>query len=258
MGMHIPTPTNITYNEKKNNLTEVVIEPCYPGYGTTIGNALRRVLLSSLPGSAVTAIKIDGIQHEYDAIDHVKEDIVEIMMNLKKLRLVSHSEEPLKLELSVKGEKIVTAADIKKDSQVEIVNTDLVIANITDKKGEFKAEITVEPGVGYNPVEDRAIDKQDIGTIQIDSIFSPVVNVGFNIELTRVGQRTDYEKIILDVVTDGTIKAKEAIDAAIVLLQEQFAALTEAEPGDDKKKTKKTKVKDEEEVVKDKTEEEEK
>lgn len=236
----IPAPTSVTYTDKKNNITEVVIEPCYPGYGTTIGNALRRVLLSSLPGSAVTSIKIRGIQHEYDTVEHVKEDVVEIMMNLKHLHVVCHSDEPVTLELNAKGEKEVTAGDIQKNSDVEVMNKDLVIATITDKKGEFSMEITVKKGVGYEPVEERVIEKKEIGAIQIDSIFSPIANVGFNVELVRVGQRTDYEKIILQLTTKGTIKAFDAVQDAIQILQDQFSAIAaiETKGKETKKKSK--------------------
>ncbi|MBI4090918.1 MAG: DNA-directed RNA polymerase subunit alpha [Candidatus Komeilibacteria bacterium] len=228
--MHIPTPTTVRYTPNGDNKTQVTIEPCYPGYGITIGNALRRVLLSSLPGAAVSAVKINGIQHEYDTVAHMQEDVVEIMMNLKKLRMTVHGDEPLVLELNAKGEKEVTAGDIKKNSQVEIANTDLVIATLTDKKAELSMEITVKKGVGYEPVEERVVDKKDIGTLQIDSIFSPVVNVGFNVEHVRVGQRTDYEKIVLDVTTDGSMSAEQAVTAAVGIIQEQFTAIASTEP----------------------------
>jgi DNA-directed RNA polymerase subunit alpha len=226
--MQISTPTTIQFTDKKNNLTEVVIEPCYPGYGITIGNALRRVLLSSLPGSAVSAVKIDGVQHEYDTLDHVKEDAVEILMNLKKLRIVSYSEEPVTLILSAKGEKEVKAAEIKKNSDVDVINKDLIIATLTDKKANLNMEITVKQGMGYEPVEDRVVEKKEIGVIQIDALYSPIVNVGFNIEHVRVGQRTDYEKVILMLTTDGSTKPDEAIAASINILQNQFTAISDA------------------------------
>ncbi|OGY89872.1 MAG: DNA-directed RNA polymerase subunit alpha [Candidatus Komeilibacteria bacterium RIFCSPHIGHO2_01_FULL_52_14] len=239
----ISVPSNITYREIKANLTEVTIEPCYPGYGTTIGNGLRRVLLSSLAGSAVSAVKIEGIQHEYDTIENMKEDIVEIMMNLKKLRVVSHSDEPVVLELHAKGEKEVTAGDIKKNSDVDVVNKDLVIATLTDKKAELNMEITVKKGIGYEPIEERTVDKKEIGLMQIDSIFSPIQNVGFNIESVRVGQRTDYEKIVLTITTDGSMTAEAAVAAAVVILQDQFAAITTAEVNKESAKESKKKAK---------------
>ena len=235
MATHISTPEHVTYSPlKKTHQTEVTIAPCFPGYGTTIGNALRRVLLSSLPGSAVSAVKIQGIQHEYDTLEHVKEDVVEIIMNLKKLRVKSHSAEPVTLTLSAKGEKEVTAADIKKDSSVDVVSKDLVIATLTDKKAEFTMEITVKQGIGYEPVEERVVDKKDIGTIQIDSIFSPVLNVGFKVEHVRVGQRTDFEKIVLMLTTDGTVEPEAAISTSVEILQEQFNAIRTAATGSGK------------------------
>lgn len=256
--MHISTPTTVKYTPAGDNKTQVTIEPCYPGYGITVGNALRRVLLSSLPGAAVSAVKINGIQHEYDSLEHVKEDVVEIMMNLKKLRLTSHSDEPVVLQLNAKGEKEVTAGDIKKDSQVEIANKDLVIATLTDKKAEISMEITVKKGIGYEPVEERVIDKKDIGALQIDSMFSPVVNVGFNVEHVRVGQRTDYEKIVLDVTTDGSMPAESAVTTAVGIIQAQFSAIASTEPEIKEKKKKrsaKASADAEAEVVEEKTEE---
>lgn len=250
MISHIPTPASISLKERKDNTTEIVIEPCYPGYGVTLGNALRRVLLSSLPGAAVVAVKIKGIHHEYDTIEYVKEDMVEIIMNLKKLRLKCHSTEPVTVELTAKGEKEVTAADIKKNADVEVVSKDLVIATLTDKKAELSMELTVRNGRGYEPVEDRVVDKKDIGSIQIDAIFSPLRNVGFTVEHVRVGQRTDYEKIILQMVTDGSISAREALEYSIETLQEQLGAIVGSMSSEDapvEKTDKKEKSKDKEE-----------
>jgi len=242
MSHSIPAPEHIRYKELKDNQTEVLIEPCYPGYGMTIGNALRRVLLSSLPGSAVCAVKIQGVQHEYDTIEYMKEDFIEMMMHLKNLHVALHSDEPVILTLSAKGEKVVTAGDIKKDSQVDIINKDLVIANLTDKKADLQLEITVKNGIGYEPVEERAVDKKDIGTIQIDSRYSPIVNVGFKVDAVRVGQRTDYEKITLMVTTDGSLTAEDAVNTSIMILQQQFASLITT--GDDKPEKKTTKKKE--------------
>ena len=239
----IPVSSAIKYREVKTNMTEVTIEPCYPGYGVTIGNALRRVLLSSLPGVAVSAVKIQGIQHEYDTVENVKEDVVEIMMNLKKLRVVLHSDEPVVLELHAKGEKKVTAADIKKNAQVDVMSKDLVLATLTDKKAELNMEITIKKGIGYEPIEERTIDKKEIGLMQIDSIFSPIQNVGFNVANVRVGQRTDYEKIVLTITTDGSMTAEEAIKAAVGILQDQFNAIIGAEVSKESAKETKKKAK---------------
>jgi len=225
----IALPTSVTYKDKKKNLTEVVIEPCYPGYGVTLGNALRRVLLSSLPGAAVTHIKIKGVQHEFQTIDFVKEDIVEIILNVKQLRLSLHSEEPVILTLSVKGEKNATAGDIKKNSAVEIANPDMVIATLTDKKAELEMELTVAQGRGYKVVDTQSKDKGDIGRIALDALFSPIRNVGFNIEHVRVGQQTDFEKLILFITTDGSMSAKEAVQTATGILMEQFGFIQTGE-----------------------------
>lgn len=222
----ISLPEEISVIDKKNNHYQVVIEPCYPGYGVTIGNALRRVMLSSLPGAAVTSFKIEGVQHEFDTVPHVKEDLVEIMLNLKKLRLKLFSDEPVVLNIEAKGEKVVTAKDIKKNSDVEIMNEDLVIATMTDKSAKLNMEITVERGIGYVAVEQNDEKaKLPIGTVATDANFSPAMNVGFNIEYVRVGEMTNYEKLIMDVLTDGTMDAREAVSQASVLLRDHFSHL---------------------------------
>jgi len=223
----IDLPKSIEYHEKKNNLTEVVIEPCFPGYGVTLGNALRRVLLSSLPGAAVTHVKIKGVQHEFEAIEFVKEDVVDIILNLKKLNLKLHSNEPVKLELSVKGEKVVTAGDIKKNAQVEISNPEMLIATLTDKKADLEMEITVSNGRGYMAVDAQSKEKGEIGSIAVDSIYSPMQNVGFTVEHVRVGQQTNYEKLIMSITTDGTISAKEAIETSSQILIEHLNFIRE-------------------------------
>lgn len=222
MANQIPLPDKITINDKKDNNYQVIIEPFYPGFGVTIANSLRRVLLSSLPGGAVTSFKIDGVQHEFDTIDGVKEDVVEIMLNLKKLRVHVFSDEPVKLSLSAKGEKVVTAKDISKNSDVEIVSPELVIATLTEKTSKLEMEITVEKGLGYETVEQREKQKLEISTIAIDSSFSPVLNVGYNIENVRVGKMTNYEKVIFNILTDGTIDAEEAIKSAATILKDHF------------------------------------
>jgi len=227
----------------------VVIEPFFPGFGVTVGNSLRRVLLSSLEGAAVTSFKVEGAQHEFDSIDGVKEDLVEIMLNLKQLRLKSFSEEPVKLTIDVKGEKIVTAADIKKNADVEIMNPDLVIATITDKNTKFAMEITVERGRGYVTVEQRdENEKLEIGTVAIDSSFSPVLNVGYKMDNVRVDEMTNYERLTLDILTDGTIDAKTAISRAAKILEDHFAIFIQDEKEEKPKKaTKKVATKDKEE-----------
>ncbi len=212
-SISLPSKIEILPGKKSNEAT-ASIQPCYPGYGTTLGNALRRVLLSSLPGAAVTAFKIKGVSHEFSAIPHVKEDVVEIALNLKQLRLKVFSAEPVKLELKVKGEKQAKAGDIKANSDVEIVSTDLVIANLTNKDAELDMEIIVSQGRGYIPTEAREKEELEVGMITVDSIYTPVVNVGFQIENVRVGQMTNYENLILTIETDGTITPKDALEQA--------------------------------------------
>lgn len=222
----ITLPEKIDIKAEGANRYQVAIGPCYPGFGVTLGNSLRRVLLSSLPGAAVTAFKIEGAQHEFDSVDHVKEDLVEIMLNLKKLRLKLFGDEPVVLNIEAKGEKVVTAADIKKNSAVEIMNKDLVIANLTDKTAKFNMEITVDRGLGYVTVEQRGDKaKLPIGTVAIDSSFSPVLNVGFDIVNVRVGEMTNYEQLAMDILTDGTIDGTQAITQAASILSDHFQFL---------------------------------
>lgn len=204
----------------------VVIEPLFPGYGTTVGNSLRRVLLSSLPGAAVIGVKIEGADHEFMAIPKIKEDVLQILLNLKSLYMKIHTDEVVRLELEAHGEKEVKASDIKKNADVEIINTDLTIAHITDMAGKLKMEIFVTRGMGYEMVENRENRKKEIGYIEIDSIFSPVRVVGLNIENTRVGKMTNWDKLTLDITTNGVISPEEAFHEAVQILINQFNALT--------------------------------
>ena len=222
----IALPKKIEFQKGKElNQKLVIVQPGYPGYGITIGNALRRVLLSSLPGAAVVGVKIKGASHEFMALPHIKEDVLEIILNLKQLLLRLYSDEIIKLELDVCGEKEVKAADIKKNSQAEIVNPNLVLANITDMAGGLNMEIFVSRGKGYETVEDRGSEKHEIDYIEIDSIFSPVISVGVNVENTRVGKMTNWDKLILNITTDGTITPEEAFKQAAEISIEQFGAL---------------------------------
>jgi len=222
----IALPQNLEFVKGSSaNHKQIIIGPCYPGYGTTIGNALRRVLLSSLPGAAVVGVKIKGADHEFMTLPHVKEDVLELTLNLKKLRLKLFSEEPVKLELDARGEKEVKAAEIKSNSLVEIANPDLVLGHITDMAGSLTMEISVARGLGYVTVENRESDKHEIGYIEMDSIFSPVLSVGINVENARVGKMTNWDKLILDLTTDGTITPEEAFKQAVEILIGQFNAL---------------------------------
>ena len=211
------------------NHKQIIIEPCYPGYGATLGNALRRVLLSSLPGAAVIGVKIKGADHEFMALAHVKEDVLELILNLKKLRLKVFSEETVKLELDARGEKEVKASDIKKNSLVEIANPGLVLGHITDMAGNLNMEISVAQGAGYITVESRESAKNELGYIEMDSIFSPVLSVGVNIENVRVGKMTNWDKLILDLTTDSTITPEAAFQEAVDILINQLNALVKKE-----------------------------
>ena len=213
-----PPPVNSTPAVKVVETTEdygkFEIEPLEPGFGTTLGNSLRRVLLSSLSGAAVTSVSIDGVSHEFSSIPHVREDVTEILLNLKGLNLISHSPEPIRLILEVKGPKQVTAGDIRCPSDVEIVNPDLYICSIDDKSTTLRAELVVEHGKGYVPADRNKKEDQPIGVIPIDAIFSPVVKANFLVEKTRVGQDTDWDKLILELWTDRTIKPEDAVSSA--------------------------------------------
>jgi len=211
----------------------ITIGPFFPGYGTTLGNALRRVLLSSLPGAAVIGVKIAGADHEFMGLPGVAEDVLTIILNLKKLRLRVFSEEVCKLSLEASGKKVVTAADITPNSQVEIINPELVLANLTSQDASLSMEIFVSRGRGYEMVENRAKVKRDIGYIEVDSIYTPVVAVGLSVENVRVGQMVNWDKLVLRIVTDGTITSRQALIDASKILIDQFTAITdlaEAEP----------------------------
>ncbi|MFA4937320.1 MAG: DNA-directed RNA polymerase subunit alpha [Patescibacteria group bacterium] len=218
----IPLPQQLKVINLGKHRDSIIIEPCWPGYGTTLANALRRVMISSLPGSAVIAVKVISASHEFSALAGVKEDIVDIMLNLKRLRMKVHSIEPVTILLKASGEKKVTAADIKATSDVEIINKDLHLATLTEKKAELEMELTVRQGRGYVPVENREKEKAELGHIAVDAIFTPIVKVGFNIEDVRVGQTTNYDKITFDIETDGTISPQEAIQEASKILVDHF------------------------------------
>ncbi|KMP36099.1 DNA-directed RNA polymerase subunit alpha [Bacillus cereus] len=206
-----------------------VIEPLERGYGTTLGNSLRRILLSSLPGAAVTAIQIDGVLHEFSTVEGVVEDVTTIILNLKKLALKIYSEEEKTLEIDVQGEGIVTAADITHDSDVEILNPDLHIATLA-KDAHFRMRLTAKRGRGYTPADANKSEDQPIGVIPIDSIYTPVSRVTYQVEKTRVGQVANYDKLTLDVWTDGSIGPKEAISLGAKILTEHlniFVGLTD-------------------------------
>lgn len=207
------------------NKYAVTLEPLYPGYGVTVGNALRRVLLSSMPGAAVTAVKIRFADHEFSTVPNVKEDVVQIILQLKQLRLKCFSAEPVKLSLKVKGERVVTAGDITGNDQVEIMNKDLRLATLDGKNGELDMELTVEQGRGYVPVEARETERHEVGVLAVDAIFTPVRAVFFDVTNVRVGQMTNFDKLVLNIETDGTITGGDAIDIAAHILVDHFSTL---------------------------------
>jgi len=201
------------------------LEPLERGYGTTLGNALRRVLLSSLPGAAVTAVHIDGIRHEFSDIDGVKEDVTEFILNLKKIRLRSFSDEPVHLSLDSQGAGNITAGDIRTSDLIEIVNPDQHLATIDQASARLSAEIVIEKGRGYHDITDMR-EEAPIGRIPVDGIFSPIERVNFTVEHTRVGQMTNFDRLILEVWTDGTIHPNDALTQSAAILTQHFAHIS--------------------------------
>lgn len=209
------------YLEEEKNYGKFVVEPLERGYGTTLGNSLRRILLSSLPGAAVTSVKIDGILHEFSTIPGVKEDVTEIILNLKKLALRLNGENTKRVIINAVGPKEVTAADIIADSGLEIFNPDLHIATL-EENSSLVMEINVARGRGYLPAEQNKTDNMPIAMIPVDSIFTPVTKVNFTVENTRVGHVTDYDKLILEVWTDGSIPPQEGVSIGAKIMQEHL------------------------------------
>lgn len=265
----IPLPLPPKVIQKNKNQAIFEIQGFYPGYGVTIGNALRRVLLSSLEGVAVTEVKIKGVAHEFSTIPGVLEDVIIILLRLKNLRFKIHEGDMQKIELSVKGEKEIRGSDFKIFPQIELTNPELHLATITDKKTELNIEITIEKGIGYEPKDQRKDKKgtsspqthSKIGAIVLDAIFTPIKNVNFRVENMRVGERTDFDKLSIEIETDGTITPEEAFYKASEILIKHFTLIFEGkmpeslEKSDSFKergvmvkkqtaKTKKTKIKD--------------
>lgn len=215
----------IKIEKKEGNKVIFAVEPLSPGYGNTLGNALRRVLLSSLIGYAPVGVRVKGVSHEFSTISGVKEDVVEIILNIKKLRVKLHGDEPQTIKINVKGAKKVTAADIEVPSQAEIINKDLHIATLDGDKSELSMEIDVERGRGYEPVEQSKSENSKLNTIALDAMYSPVRRVRYEVEATRKGKIIDLDKLILEVETDGIITPKEALAEASEILVDQFSLL---------------------------------
>jgi len=218
----ITLPT-ITQDKTDETAGTYVVEPLYPGYGTTVGTALRRVLLSSLPGAAITSVRFTGVDHEFSTIPGVKEDAIEILLNLKQVRFRLDGDEPVTVSLNKKGPGAVTAADIKGTDRLAIVSGTQHIAELSDKSTTFDAELTIEKGRGYLPVERREEQKLPVGTIAVDAVFTPVTRVNFNVENTRVGQMTNFDRLSLHITTDNTVPPAEALKEAGQILVSQFA-----------------------------------
>lgn len=221
--IHLPSKPRVVSEEGNSGVFE--IEGLYPGYGHTLGNSLRRIILSSLPGVAITSVKIGGVTHEFSTMDGVKEDVITMLLNLKKIRMRFTTDEPQNLTLKVKGEKVVTASDLEVPGQVEILTPNEVIANITNKNTTLEMEIRAEKGLGFMPKE--MIDKArvEIGAIALDGIFTPIRRASYEVENMRVGDRTDFNKLILHIETDGTVTPTTALTHAIEIMINQLKAV---------------------------------
>lgn len=226
--MDIQLPSQIQANVVEPNHAVFTVSPCYPGYGTTLGNALRRVLLSSLPGGAITAVKIKGVDHEFSTMEYLKEDVVDMLLNLKQVRLKVYSDEAVQLTLSVSGKKKVTAKDFEKNSDVEVVTPEIHIATLTDAAAKLEITVIAQKGRGYVPVEARENEKLDVGFMALDAVYTPVRNVNFKTEHVRVEQMTNFDKLLMDVTTDGTISPAIAMNQACQILVDHFAQIGNA------------------------------
>src|SRR2546421_32095 len=226
MDFQVP---KIPHEDVKENRGVFQIEPLDRGFGYTFGNSLRRVLLSSLEGAAVTSVKIEGVAHEFTTLPGVREDVTDIILNLKQLVCILHGDSPeVEVRLTKRGEGVVTAADIEAPADLEILNPELEIANLS-AKGRLEVTLTIGRGRGYVPAEGNRGQAHTIGVIPVDSMFSPIKRVSYDVEAARVGQRTDYDKLILDVTTDGSMEAKDAIAQAAEILIRQLAIFTDLE-----------------------------
>lgn len=224
--------TNVTLPSKPRAVKEeefqgiFEIDGLYPGYGHTLGNSLRRIILSSLSGAAVTHVKIDGVKHEFDTIDGVREDVISILLNIKRIRLALHSEDPITMVLKSNKTGVITAGDIEAPSQIEILNPEQPVAEITAKGTSLEIEMTVSRGLGYVPREAHQKEKMDIGAIALDAVFTPIRRANYEVENMRVGERTDYNRLRLFIETDGTLTPREALEKSIEIMIHQLKAIT--------------------------------
>jgi DNA-directed RNA polymerase subunit alpha len=230
-GSDLLTPHKIDIEELSQTRAKITLEPLERGFGHTLGNALRRILLSSMPGSAISDVEIDGVLHEYSAIEGVQEDVIEILLNLKGVSVIMNDRDSTVLTLSKTGPGVVTAGDIQLDHEVEIKNPEHVIAHLNDT-GSLSMKLTVTSGRGYQPVDSRPVDDEEskaIGRLQLDASYSPVRRVSYVVDSARVEQRTDLDKLIIDLETNGTLDSEEAIRRAATILQRQLAVFVDLE-----------------------------
>jgi DNA-directed RNA polymerase subunit alpha len=220
----LPSKPRVVKEEDFQGIYE--IDGLYPGYGHTLGNSLRRIILSSLPGAAITHVKIEGVKHEFDTIEGVKEDVITILLGLKRIRLALHSEEPIVMTLKADKTGVVTAGAIKAPSQIEILNPDQRIAEITSKGVTLSIEMTVSRGLGYVARESHEKEKMDIGAIALDAVFTPIRRANYEVENMRVGDRTDYNRLRLFIETDGTVTPRQAMEKSIEIMIHQLKAIT--------------------------------
>jgi len=219
----LPSKPRVVSEEEFRGVYE--IDGLFPGYGHTLGNSLRRITLSSLPGAAITQVKITNAAHEFDTIAGIKEDVITMLLNIKRIRIASHTDEPITISLKKKGAGIVTAGDIDAPSQVDILSPEQVIAEITTKTGELEIEFTVEKGLGYVPREIHQKDKVEVGTIALDAVFTPIRRANYEVENMRVGDRTDYNRLRFMIETDGTMTPKEALEQSIEVMIHQLKSI---------------------------------
>lgn len=252
--LNIILPSKLSIVSEVDTKGVYEIDGLYPGYGHTLGNSLRRIILSSLTGAAITSLKIEGVDHEFSVIDGVKEDVITILLHLKQIRFRLSTDEPQKVVLHVKGPKQITASDIETGGQVEILNNDLYIAEVTNKSA-LSIEMTVEKGLGFVPKEMHQKSKNEVGIISLDAIFTPIRRVAYEVENMRVGDKTNHNRLRMTIETDGTLTPREALEKAITIMVEQLqsivgftishrAALKEVEKKEDKD-TKQEQEKDE-------------
>lgn len=222
LNIILPSKLSIVSEDPTKGIYE--IDGLYPGYGHTLGNSLRRIILSSLVGSAITSLKIEGVEHEFSVIDGVKEDVITILLHLKQVRFRLNTDEPQTVKLEIKGPKVITAGDITVGGQVEILNKDLYIAEVTGKS-TLSIEMTVEKGLGFVPKEMHQKTKNEVGVISLDAIFTPIRRVAYEVENMRVGDRTNHNRLRMTIETDGTLSPKEALEKAITIMVEQLQAI---------------------------------